>query len=52
MEKTSEAQFEEECCGLGDDDQNQRWSLDFMLDAHEDGRRYRVLNVIDDFSQE
>lgn len=31
---------------------NQRWSLDFMLDAHEDGRRYRVLNVIDDFSQE
>lgn len=31
---------------------NQRWSLDFMSDAHEDGRRFRVLNVIDDFSLE
>ena len=31
---------------------NQRWSLDFMSDAPEDGRRFRVLNVIDDFSRE
>ena len=31
---------------------NQRWSLDFMPDALEDGRRFRVLNVIDDFSRE
>lgn len=31
---------------------NQRWSLDFMFDALEDGRRLRVLNVIDDFSRE
>jgi len=31
---------------------NQRWSLDFMSDALEDGRRFRVLNVIDDFSRE
>ena len=31
---------------------NPRWSLDFMSDALEDGRRFRVLNVIDDFSRE
>ena len=31
---------------------NQRWSLDFMSGALEDGRRFRVLNVIDDFSQD
>ncbi|QFT98053.1 IS2 transposase TnpB [Roseovarius sp. THAF8] len=31
---------------------NQRWSLDFMSDALEDGRRFRVLNVIDDFTRE
>ncbi len=31
---------------------NQRWSLDFMSDALEDGRRFRVLNVIDEFSRE
>lgn len=31
---------------------NQRWSLDFMSDALADGRRFRVLNVIDDFSRE
>ena len=31
---------------------NQRWSLDFMSDALADGRRLRILNVIDDFSRE
>ena len=31
---------------------NQRWSLDFMSVALEDGRRFHVLNVIDDFSRE
>ena len=31
---------------------NQRWSRDFMSDALEDGRRFRVLNIIDDFSRE
>ena len=31
---------------------NQRWSPDFMSDALEDGRRFRVQNVIDDFSRE
>ncbi len=31
---------------------NQRWSLDFMSDALDDGRRFRVLNIIDDFSHE
>ncbi len=31
---------------------NQRWSLDFLSDALEDGCRFRVLNVIDDFSRE
>ena len=31
---------------------NQRWSLDFMSDALADGRRLRILNLIDDFSRE
>ena len=31
---------------------NQRWSMDFMTDALADGRRFRVLNVVDDFSRE
>lgn len=31
---------------------NERWSLDFVSDAFTDGRRFRVLAVIDDFSRE
>ena len=31
---------------------NQRWSLDFVSDAFTDGRRFRVLAIIDDFSRE
>jgi putative transposase len=31
---------------------NQRWSLDFVADALSDGRRFRILNVVDDFSRE
>ncbi|XCC97817.1 IS3 family transposase (plasmid) [Salipiger sp. H15] len=31
---------------------NQRWSLDFVSDSLLDGRRFRVLCVIDDFSRE
>lgn len=31
---------------------NQRWSVDFMSDQLADGRRFRILNVIDDFSRE
>ncbi|MQG58009.1 MAG: transposase family protein [SAR202 cluster bacterium] len=30
---------------------NQRWSMDFMSDQLADGRRIRVLNVLDDFSR-
>ncbi len=33
-------------------DPNQRWSLDFVSDTLVDGRRFRILNVIDDFSRE
>lgn len=33
-------------------DANQRWSLDFVSDALVDGRRFRILCVIDDFSRE
>ena len=31
---------------------NQRWSLDFVSDALGDGRRFRILCVVDDFSRE
>jgi len=33
-------------------DPNQRWSLDFVSDTLSDGRRFRILCVIDDFSRE
>lgn len=32
------------------DQPNQTWSMDFMSDALNNGRRFRVLNVIDDFN--
>jgi len=31
---------------------NQRWSLDFLSDATTDGRRFRVLAIVDDFTRE
>lgn len=31
---------------------NQRWSLDFVSDVLADGRRFRVLVIVDDFSRE
>lgn len=31
---------------------NRRWSLDFVSDALADGRRFRILCVVDDFSRE
>ncbi|EBA03186.1 Integrase protein [Rhodobacterales bacterium HTCC2150] len=31
---------------------NQRWSLEFVSDSLSCGRRFRILNVIDDFSRE
>src|ERR1044071_10110255 len=31
---------------------NQRWSLDFLSDAFSDGRRFRILAMVDDFSRE
>jgi hypothetical protein len=30
---------------------DQRWSLDFVLDVLADGRRFRVLVIVDDFTQ-
>jgi putative transposase len=33
-------------------DANQRWSLDFVSDTLVDGRRFRILCIIDDFSRE
>jgi putative transposase len=31
---------------------NERWSLDFVADALGDGRRFRILCIVDDFSRE
>lgn len=31
---------------------NKRWSMDFVQDALQDGRRFRMLTVVDDFSRE
>jgi putative transposase len=30
---------------------NERWSLDFLVDVLEDGRRFRLLAVVDDFTR-
>ena len=34
------------------DQVNKRWSMDFVSDQLANGRRFRVLNVVDDFSRE
>ena len=34
------------------DHPNERWSLDFVSDAFTDGRRFRVLAVVDDYTRE
>lgn len=31
---------------------SERWSMDLMLDSLADGRRFRTLNIVDDFSRE
>ena len=31
---------------------NQVWSLDFMTDALSSGRRFRTLNIVDDYTRE
>jgi putative transposase len=31
---------------------NQRWGLDFVSDSFIEGRRFRILCVVDDFSHE
>jgi len=31
---------------------NQRWSIDFVSNQLSNGRRFRVLNVVDDYSRE
>lgn len=31
---------------------NRRWSLDFVSDALSEGRRFRILNVVDDVTRE
>lgn len=31
---------------------NERWSIDFMSDSTSSGRRFRVLNIVDDYTRE
>ena len=31
---------------------NERWSVDFMSDQLANGRRFRILNIVDDFSRQ
>jgi len=31
---------------------NHRWSMDFVADQLSNGRRFRILNVVDDYSRE
>lgn len=31
---------------------NQRWSLDFLSDAFADGRRFRIFDVVHDFTRD
>jgi putative transposase len=33
-------------------DQNLRWSLDFVMDTLVSGRRFRILTVVEDFTRE
>ena len=33
-------------------ERNQRWSMDFVSDSFYDGRRFRCLNIIDNFTKE
>lgn len=37
---------------VASDGPNQRWSLDFASDALTDGRRFRILTVVDDHTRE
>jgi len=37
---------------MAPDAPNRRWSLDFVSDAFTDGRRFRILAVVDDFTRE
>jgi transposase InsO family protein len=36
---------------LKPDKPSQRWSMDFMLDALSDGRRLKVLTIVDNYSR-
>jgi putative transposase len=31
---------------------NERWSLDLVSDSFTDGRRFRILGIVDDFTRE
>lgn len=39
-------------CGATPTQPNQRWSMDFVADAMSDGRKFRSLNIVDDFNRE
>jgi putative transposase len=39
-------------CGGADAQRGERWSMDLTLDTLADGRNFRTLDIVDDFTRE
>jgi hypothetical protein len=52
MRNCASARSIKRCATLRPQHRNHVWSYDFVEDRTHDGRRYRILNVLDEFSHE